>query len=190
MVRSGFSTHDPENHIARERKLMDFKRLYENADRRAADALISLWSNGNKPFQDYIRYLLSVEEPLLADPVFQSTFPWEPAKEKMADLQGLFRKEFIMALDKATGEYRFEKDRIPYVHQLKSWNALLMEKKSIIVTSGTGSGKTECFMIPVLHDLYEQSLNGNREGVGALFSTHLMHLWEASGTEYLPGQRR
>lgn len=148
---------------------MDFKRLYENADRRAADALISLWSNGNKPFQDYIRYLLSVEEPLLADPVFQSTFPWEPAKEKMADLQGLFRKEFIMALDKATGEYRFEKDRIPYVHQLKSWNALLMEKKSIIVTSGTGSGKTECFMIPVLHDLYEQSLNGNREGVGALF---------------------
>lgn len=40
------------------------------------------------------------------------------------------------------------------------------------MTSGTGSGKTECFMVPVLEDLYrELHENGNNPliGVRALF---------------------
>ena len=37
----------------------------------------------------------------------------------------------------------------PYEHQAKSWKAL-HDGKSIVVTSGTGSGKTECFMYPVI----------------------------------------
>src|SRR5690606_34617828 len=44
---------------------------------------------------------------------------------------------------------------------------LLNNKKSIAVTTGTGSGKTECFMLPVLHDIYENCKE--QQGINAIF---------------------
>ena len=64
-------------------------------------------------------------------------------------------------------EYRFPKDRFPYKHQIESWNEFLNQKNSILVTTGTGSGKTECFMLPVLQDIFENSPNS--EGINAIF---------------------
>jgi hypothetical protein len=40
-----------------------------------------------------------------------------------------------------------------YKHQEKAIRKLSLEKRSIVVSSGTGSGKTECFLIPILNDL-------------------------------------
>jgi len=41
---------------------------------------------------------------------------------------------------------------------------------SAIVTTGTGSGKTECFLYPILNDLLRDYENGNREdGIRAIF---------------------
>ena len=62
----------------------------------------------------------------------------------------------------------------PYTHQLQAWNLLAQpDPRSIVVTSGTGSGKTECFMVPILNDLVgqlEQNPSaGVLEGVQALF---------------------
>ncbi|WP_410959591.1 DEAD/DEAH box helicase, partial [Salmonella sp. SAL4432] len=50
--------------------------------------------------------------------------------------------------------------------------SLLEKKHSVVVTSGTGSGKTECFMVPVLEDLYRELQVKNKKpliGVRALF---------------------
>ncbi|MCQ2301159.1 MAG: DEAD/DEAH box helicase [Bacteroidales bacterium] len=41
----------------------------------------------------------------------------------------------------------------PFLHQVESWRKLLEEEKTICVTTGTGSGKTECFMVPLVKDL-------------------------------------
>ena len=59
----------------------------------------------------------------------------------------------------------------PYLHQKKSWETLLNTKNSLVVSSGTGSGKTECFMIPIISDLASQIERDNKilEGVQALF---------------------
>lgn len=51
-----------------------------------------------------------------------------------------------------------------YTHQESSIRRLLHESRSIVVSSGTGSGKTECFLIPILNDL----LSDNTPGVRAL----------------------
>lgn len=40
-----------------------------------------------------------------------------------------------------------------YAHQEKAIRKLCSEKRSIVVSSGTGSGKTECFLLPILNDL-------------------------------------
>ncbi|XOV94585.1 MAG: DEAD/DEAH box helicase [Bacteroidota bacterium] len=60
----------------------------------------------------------------------------------------------------------------PRKHQLESWKVLKeQDPQSLIVTSGTGSGKTECFMIPIIDDMVRQYEESKKklEGVQALF---------------------
>ena len=143
-----------------------FCKIYNEIQDRLKESILSLWATGDAEFQNYLSNLFE-DEKLLAEPVFQNTFPWTPAKETFGDLTYLFDNNFINKLDKIKGEYEFPKNRNPYKHQIISWNTLLKEKKSIAVTTGTGSGKTECFMLPVLHDLYENCKN--ESGVRAIF---------------------
>jgi DEAD/DEAH box helicase domain-containing protein len=41
-------------------------------------------------------------------------------------------------------------DRELYTHQWESLKKVLLQNKDIVVTTGTGSGKTECFLLPLL----------------------------------------
>lgn len=73
----------------------------------------------------------------------------------------------------------------PYEHQYQCWKHLLKEDvngkpKSICVTTGTGSGKTECFMLPLVYDLdRQQKKNPQAESnVQALFLYPLNALME------------
>jgi len=53
----------------------------------------------------------------------------------------------------------------PYEHQADSVKKSLAEDKSLVVMTGTGSGKTECFLLPVLGKLVrEASSNGSSFG--------------------------
>ncbi|AIY12566.1 hypothetical protein M667_04755 [Cellulophaga baltica NN016038] len=150
-----------------ETKPMNFKDFYSKTENRLTDAILSLWATGDKEMQDYFRYLLS-QEPIMADAVFQNTFPWEQGKIEFGESAGIFDQKFINALDAIKDkDFRFPKDRKPYRHQLQSWKTLLEQKKSIAVTTGTGSGKTECFMLPVIHDIHENCKN--KDGVNAIF---------------------
>ncbi|MGT2430953.1 DEAD/DEAH box helicase [Cupriavidus basilensis] len=58
------------------------------------------------------------------------------------------------------------------MHQLQAWETLLgPTPKSAVITSGTGSGKTECFMVPILDDLVRERDTSGKPlvGVRALF---------------------
>ena len=146
---------------------MNFKDFFTKTEHRLTDSILSLWATGDKEMQDYFKFLLS-KEPIMADVVFQNTFPWEQSNLTFEDATTVFNKEFINSLSniKAT-DFQFPKTRHPYKHQIKSWDKLLNKKKSIAVTTGTGSGKTECFMLPVLHDIHENCRN--QKGINAIF---------------------
>ena len=146
---------------------MNFKEFYKNTEQRLTDSILSLWATGDAETQKYLKFIFQ-EEKLLAEPVFQTTFPWEPYSKNFGNLTEIFGSGLIDALDTIKDEeYRFPKDRLPYKHQVESWNALLNENKSIAVTTGTGSGKTECFMLPVLYDISKNYRNS--KGVNAIF---------------------
>ncbi|RXJ51085.1 DEAD/DEAH box helicase [Gelidibacter gilvus] len=146
---------------------MNFKEFYTKTENRLTDAILSLWATGDKEMQDYFKYLLS-EEPIMAEAVFQNTFPWEEGQLDFGETSTMFKKEFIEALDNIKEEdYRFPKSRKPYKHQIRSWDMLLNKNKSIAVTTGTGSGKTECFMLPVLQDIHQHC--NNQQGINAIF---------------------
>lgn len=150
---------------------MNYTEFYNNAKRRITEALLSMWAPGQENIQKYFRQVLE-EEKILAEPVFQGTFPWQSHSQDFGSMakEGLLDQDFVEALNGVQeDDYRFPKDRKPYTHQVESWKELLINKKSIVVTSGTGSGKTECFMIPVLQDLLQQKMAGHTTGVQALF---------------------
>lgn len=49
-----------------------------------------------------------------------------------------------------------------YQHQAESLKQFLNNKKDIIVSTGTGSGKTECFLLPILGSLYDEAYSRPR----------------------------
>ena len=96
----------------------------------------------------------------------------------MADLaaEGTLEASLVRAMATRSArdelaEYVFSSDRHPFSHQLAAWEHLTApEPRSVLVTSGTGSGKTEAFLVPILDDLARASLsNGRLSGVHALF---------------------
>lgn len=46
-----------------------------------------------------------------------------------------------------------------YRHQFESLRAAITDRKNIIATTGTGSGKTECFLFPLLYDILKEKLD-------------------------------
>ena len=113
---------------------------------------------------------------LLADPIFEATFDWRLARETMADLakSGTLSPRLVGAMDSPPpdcADSRFGRDLRPYDHQLRCWRLLgQAPAQSVLVTSGTGSGKTECFLVPILDQLVRECADrGRLTGVRALF---------------------
>ena len=148
---------------------------------RANHSTVSLLGFANVPLR---RHLMDVfarpfgdTGSFLADPTFEAVFGWTPSTTRMSALAGnLLSTALVKAMDtpprELAQENRFAADRFPYVHQIQSWKILAEETpQSLIVTSGTGSGKTECFMVPILDRLAREheKVGSQLVGVRALF---------------------
>lgn len=143
---------------------MKFTNIYNETEENLRLALLSLWAPGKHPMRKPIEALFK-KEPLITEPVFQSTFGWESVSDDSW-------KNFLNA--GVINRLRIGEKYSPYKHQAESWKNL-KDGKSIVVTSGTGSGKTECFMYPVISDLYEQ---GHTNAIQAIFLYPLNALME------------
>ncbi|MGH8473719.1 MAG: DEAD/DEAH box helicase, partial [Gammaproteobacteria bacterium] len=135
----------------------------------------------SEPLRRHLREIFerSAGEPgsFLADPVFEAMFPWEADDCPMSDFAGsLLHPELVAAMDtppQGLREYRFETSRHPYRHQVEAWKVFRREEPwSVVVTSGTGSGKTECFLVPILDDLVRE-----RDRVGRLIGVRALVLY-------------
>lgn len=163
-----------------------FRSLLDTLSSRAAQTSMSVFRPRNRALQEFL--LKRFNEPaggvgsFVAEPVFEATFPWLASTTTMQDLveQGLLAQALVDAMDTPTGatwtpedrtryaEHAFKKTWAPYTHQEESWRHLLAAPgNSLVVCSGTGSGKTESFMVPVLQDLLADS--DTSHGVRAIF---------------------
>ena len=101
---------------------------------------------------------------LIAEPFIEGAFPWLP-------LDGGWEALDSAILDRRTVDVLRSVSFPPYVHQADAWRCLTAEEPaSVIVSSGTGSGKTECFLVPILDRLVRLSDGGRHalDGVRAL----------------------
>lgn len=56
-------------------------------------------------------------------------------------------------------------ERKLYEHQEKAFIDVTKNKKNMVVTTGTGSGKTECFLLPIIESLVTESKNWQNKDV-------------------------
>ncbi len=108
---------------------------------------------GSPQLIDQRRALLDEPGVIHQKPFIEST-PRYQSKESFADL-GLDADvlAFFQALSKADKDSPPLVYDPPYEHQAAAIKGALVDKDSLLVMTGTGSGKTECFLLPILGKL-------------------------------------
>ena len=120
----------------------------------------------NSPFR--LRYqalmderedLLDKDRQLYREPLFEAIAPYVSSDQSAVQIAQ------EIGADPATGEFivqnLFPRDSggndLPlYEHQKETWR-LSRQGHPVVITSGTGSGKTECYLVPVFAWLVEES---------------------------------
>lgn len=150
--------------------------LLARIPQRLSDAVLSMLRPADAGLRQWLAAQLSVYPGqaggVISPPVIECMYRWRSVDSTMSDLQaeGLLHQNFLDALESAEGDYRFPRDRHLFTHQLSALKAI-KGGKSVLVSAGTGAGKTESFLFPILNDLCGQSADSDRvlEGVQALF---------------------
>lgn len=116
----------------------------------------------DKELQNQLRAILEGRNFLSKGPFLEAT----PPHTKDATVRDLVDQELLNKGMLSLGG--FDPDRQLYVHQVNAIKKAL-EKKNYIVVTGTGSGKTECFLLPIINDILEEFSNsGHKPGVRAM----------------------
>jgi ATP-dependent helicase YprA (DUF1998 family) len=71
--------------------------------------------------------------------------------EKMTELPDAAREAFLRLADPSSGKQIIFNP--PYVHQAQALRETLTNRKNLMIMTGTGSGKTESFLLPILGKL-------------------------------------
>ena len=86
-------------------------------------------------------------------------------KGPFLDVSNSYKKELSInelissgLLNKEFSKININQDRKLYTHQLNAFNKISVGK-NVVVSTGTGSGKTESFLIPILNDLVKENEN-------------------------------
>ncbi len=116
------------------------------------DYLRSTWSLSDRGFEKALFGFLSGPQGMFQGPYLRVGLPFAPAPDDVKP-----------PLEVAP-PYR------PHLHQLLAWQRLSsrgQEPRATLITTGTGSGKTECFLFPLLDHALRESLAG-RGGIKAI----------------------
>ena len=98
-------------------------------------------------------------------PFLETTLPFEEGKslKELAE-EGLVSKEF----EKMGSAVHYEDWKLR-IHQENALKHIIQDDKNMVVSTGTGSGKTECYLYPIFNDIMREKENGTLcPGVRAL----------------------
>ena len=134
------------------------------------DYISTLFHIGDSDYAKQFQESLYEDGVIMKGPYLDITDSYQTGKSlskmiEAGEASPLFRR---LEGDIPDSEKEIQIERNLYLHQE---NALrkINQGRNLIVTTGTGSGKTECFMIPIInHLLKEAEQGGLRAGVRAI----------------------
>lgn len=138
--------------------------LLRHLPEESTDAVLGMARFASSALTSHLKSRLGASsgsrDSMLAEPFIEGAFPWQPSPGGWTELpKGLLHDRTRSTLEKIAFA--------PYAHQVEAWSHLRQpEPRSVIVSSGTGSGKTECFLAPILDHLVVQHQKEARQLVG------------------------
>lgn len=136
-----------------------------NIDIAYRDYLASSFPINDEIIEESFLKELSKENLLSKGPYLEVTAPYKKGSS-VAELvsEGQLSPRFLQM-----NQHELPMDRALYTHQERAIRKA-NEQKNFIVSTGTGSGKTESFMLPILDSLFREAEKGTlTPGVRALF---------------------
>jgi len=154
-----------------EEQEMKFSRLYSDSLKKIKESFMSRWGISKKLVSPVQKQALEneIEKCVSENIIVEKLSPWEsatPIYKGGDDWHSIIPNSKLVP-----NTFR------PFKHQVECWKALLTDDKSIVVTTGTGSGKTECFMMPLVQELSDAA-NFKNNCVQAIFLYPLNALME------------
>ena len=103
---------------------------------------------------------------LFQEPRFEPIFPYPSSDQTLSQLCMDLKLPAELGEFLAAGgsEGLAPIDRTLYKHQAEAIKASVIDGEDVVVTTGTGSGKTECFLLPIFSYLIKESQNWNIYG--------------------------
>lgn len=111
--------------------------------------------------QDGRIYRLPLIEPVPAYQSARQSFP----QAAQALLAGRWQPNDISAAAGFISQGLFPPNLTLFQHQLDVFEQVVINRQDVVVTTGTGSGKTECFLLPVVASILQESANWRAPGV-------------------------
>lgn len=104
------------------------------------------------------RKRLLTEAGIISQKPYLESTPQYVQGDKFADLGlGVPELEAFLTVSQATGEGPALIHDPPYQHQANAIESILNNGRNAVVITGTGSGKTECFLLPILGKLAREA---------------------------------
>ncbi len=94
------------------------------------------------------RLLLEEEAAVVRAPIIETLLGYETCGQLAAACGTLGLSADLAAFAR---EGLFPEDRAVYAHQLEAVRAAVLERRHVVVATGTGSGKTEALFLPIVH---------------------------------------
>lgn len=128
------------------------KETHESIKNKMFDYITAQYFAKNKLLYDARNYILSGKNNLYTQPYLESTRSYAKADRSLKDIvkDETIKRFFEDLIENNLGVYKR-----PYIHQLQAFEAF-QEGKNLLIATGTGSGKTECFMWPMLYHLFAE----------------------------------
>ena len=151
---------------------LSFVDLFDNMKSGLEKSLLEQWQPKGTEFDpNYQAQLKDIIDKTVSDNILvENMSPWQsatPIYKGGKDYTHIINSDMLKFL--------------PYEHQVKCWDALRSPNsiyKSMVVTTGTGSGKTESFMVPLISDLADPRNKKTPGSLKAIFLYPLNALME------------
>ena len=139
--------------------------LAKQLEQGIGDYIETTFPMTNAPFRGSMRNFISTRDSVYHTPYIAARLPFRVAS-KMPDMFEAIHPKYL-----------------PYVHQQKAFERLTGDDgRSTLVATGTGSGKTECFLYPILEYCYQHR---GEKGIKALMNHAIYAIYMCKKLLYL-----
>ena len=128
--------------------------------------ILSIFHTDNGEYNKQIQKLVDGDYEFVKGPYLQLIENYKQGQTVEELTESLLSKEF-MKLN--SGSFNPSSMKL-YIHQINALNNIIVRDRSTVVSTGTGSGKTESFLLPIINHLMREIESGTieRNGVRAM----------------------